>query len=206
MKEKLDRDKSAPESQERRTTIKKIAVGVGALAGISSLPDKWTKPIVEGIILPAHAQTSANLIICPEVTLTLLGGTQASGTVSVRASGCVTPPTGGVQILLAVQGSQAAAAVAGTAPLKPEGLLERALAAAGDLLVSEAIAADCAERAGTAVTNTQGIFTADFKILCGPGIQSVYAYAALAADRTNGGYGYGVLSVPGGRKAEPVDR
>ena len=197
MGKNYSRDGNAPESRERRTTIKKIAVGVGALAGISSLPEKWTRPIVEGIVLPAHAQTSANLVICPAVTLTLLSGTQASGAVTVRVQGCVTPPTGGVQILLAVQGSQAAAAAAGTVPLKPEGLLERALAAAGVLLVGEAIAADCAEIAGTAMTDAQGIFTADFEIPCGPGIQSVYAYAALAADRRSGGYGYGVLSVPG---------
>jgi len=194
MGKNYSRDGNAPESRERRTTIKKIAVGVGALAGISSLPEQWTRPVVEGIVLPAHAQTSANLLICRELFLSLLSGTQSSGTVAVRVQGCITPPTGGVAILLAVQGSQAAA---GTASREPEGLLERALGAVGDLLVKEAVAADCPEIGGKAVTDAQGHFSADFEIPCGPGIQSVYAYAALTADRKNGGYGSGVVSVPG---------
>lgn len=42
----------------RRKAIKKIAVGVGVLAGFSLLPEKWTTPIIGQIVLPAHAQTS----------------------------------------------------------------------------------------------------------------------------------------------------
>ncbi|MCI5137621.1 MAG: hypothetical protein D3922_04220 [Candidatus Electrothrix sp. AR1] len=50
---------NAPKSHKRRKTIKKLVVGVGALAGYSVLPTEWTKPIIEQIVLPAHAQTSA---------------------------------------------------------------------------------------------------------------------------------------------------
>ena len=47
-----------PANQSRRKAIKKIAVGVGALAGYSVLPEKWTRPIIGQIVLPAHAETS----------------------------------------------------------------------------------------------------------------------------------------------------
>ncbi|MCI5132389.1 MAG: hypothetical protein D3904_12940 [Candidatus Electrothrix sp. EH2] len=210
MKSRNDRERNVPESRERRTAMKKIAVGVGALAGISALPDKWTAPIVEGIVLPAHARTSAHLVICPDLTLTLLDGTQSSEAVAVRVQGCVTPATGGVRILLEVQGSLAAAVAAETSR-QPEGLFEQVLSAAGDILVSEAMAAECTEIGGSALTDAEGDFSADFDIPCGPGIQSVQARAALAADRINGGVGYGILPLseeteqPAASAAEPVD-
>ncbi len=50
--------KNAPKNQDRRKAIKKIAVGVGVLAGYSVLPEKWIQPIVGQIVLPAHAGTS----------------------------------------------------------------------------------------------------------------------------------------------------
>lgn len=208
MKSKNDRERNVPESRERRTAMKKIAVGVGALAGISALPDKWTTPIVESIVLPAHARTSTHLVICPDLTLTLLNGTQSSETVAVRVQGCVTPATGGVNVQLSVQGSQEAA---GTVRQEPEGLFEQVLSTAGDLLVSEAIAAECTEIGGSALTDAEGEFSADFDIPCGPGIQSVQARAALAADRINGGVGYGILPLseeaeqPAASAGEPAD-
>lgn len=52
---------SVPEGQDRRKVIKKIVAGAGVLAGYSVLPDKWIRPIVGQIILPAHAATSAVL-------------------------------------------------------------------------------------------------------------------------------------------------
>jgi hypothetical protein len=43
--------------QSRRKTLKKIAVG-GAVAGVLALTGKWSKPVVDSIILPAHAQAT----------------------------------------------------------------------------------------------------------------------------------------------------
>ena len=54
--------------QSRRSALKKIAVGVGVLAGYNVLPDKWTKPIVGQIALPAHAATSVAVIQTAPVT------------------------------------------------------------------------------------------------------------------------------------------
>ena len=41
----------------RRDIIKKVLIG-GAIATVV-LPGKWTKPLVNSIIVPAHAQASA---------------------------------------------------------------------------------------------------------------------------------------------------
>ncbi len=49
-------------NQDRRKAIKKIATGVGVLAGCSVLPEKWTRPIVGQIVLPAHAETSGAIV------------------------------------------------------------------------------------------------------------------------------------------------
>jgi len=48
----------SPASQGRRKVVKKIAAGAGLLAGYSVLPDRWIKPIVGQMALPAHAATS----------------------------------------------------------------------------------------------------------------------------------------------------
>lgn len=45
-------------SQTRRSALKKMLVGTGVAAGAAVLPDKWTKPVVDRILVPAHAQTS----------------------------------------------------------------------------------------------------------------------------------------------------
>jgi len=46
-------------SGDRRKTLKTLLVGSGvALAAGKTLPDKWTKPVVDSVILPAHAQTT----------------------------------------------------------------------------------------------------------------------------------------------------
>jgi len=49
-------DKKSGES--RRKLLKSIAVGSGAIVAGKSLPDKWTAPVVDSVLLPAHAQTS----------------------------------------------------------------------------------------------------------------------------------------------------
>ncbi len=41
----------------RRQTLKALTVG-GAVAGVSNMPKRWTKPVVDLIILPAHARTT----------------------------------------------------------------------------------------------------------------------------------------------------
>ena len=58
-----------PDEQEhvktRRDALRKILAGTGVVAGAKALPEKWTKPVVNSIIVPAHAQTTG-----PEQTTT----------------------------------------------------------------------------------------------------------------------------------------
>lgn len=46
------------QGHDRRQAMKKILVGVGALAGYSVLPEQWIRPVIGQVVLPAHAETS----------------------------------------------------------------------------------------------------------------------------------------------------
>jgi hypothetical protein len=46
------------EKISRRRAMKVLGAG-GVVAATLMLPSKWTKPVVESIIVPAHAQASA---------------------------------------------------------------------------------------------------------------------------------------------------
>ncbi len=166
-----------PKNQARRKTIKKLVIGAGALAGYSMLPEQWTKPIIEQIILPAHAQTSGLTLIDP-LTLTLLSGTQTSATVSVRVAGAVSPATQNLAVLLLVQG--ALWGTTATLPASEKNVFQETLANVGDLLVKEAVAAETCSQLSQQVTSDQdGSFSADFELSCGPGITSITAIASL---------------------------
>ena len=42
----------------RRKLLHILAAGSGVLAALTILPDRWSQPIIEFVVLPAHAQTS----------------------------------------------------------------------------------------------------------------------------------------------------
>jgi len=44
--------------KSRRKLLKSIAAGSGAIVAGKSLPDSWSRPVVDSVMLPAHAQTS----------------------------------------------------------------------------------------------------------------------------------------------------
>jgi len=50
-------------NQDRRSVLRKLAVGTAVLSGSSILPAKWTMPVLEFGALPAHAVTSGD---CPD--------------------------------------------------------------------------------------------------------------------------------------------
>lgn len=48
-------------SESRRKLLKSIAAGSGAIVAGKSLPESWSRPVVDSVMLPAHAQTSAQI-------------------------------------------------------------------------------------------------------------------------------------------------
>lgn len=48
----------------KRKSLKKIAKSGAVLGGISLMPAKWTKPVIDSILIPAHAQTSPEATGC----------------------------------------------------------------------------------------------------------------------------------------------
>lgn len=44
--------------ENKRKTLKALVGSASAVAGASALPEKWSKPIVSSIVLPAHAVSS----------------------------------------------------------------------------------------------------------------------------------------------------
>lgn len=50
-------------NQGRRTTLRKLLASGAVVATSQTVPDKWSKPVVDSVMLPAHAQTSGGAII-----------------------------------------------------------------------------------------------------------------------------------------------
>ncbi|MFT5610171.1 MAG: hypothetical protein ACI9LU_000663 [Polaribacter sp.] len=47
----------------RRKVLKNTLIGGGAVISTSLVPNKWTKPLIDSVILPSHAQTSDVVIV-----------------------------------------------------------------------------------------------------------------------------------------------
>ena len=45
-------------SESRRKLLKAIGASSGAIVAGKSLPESWSRPVVDSVLLPAHAQTS----------------------------------------------------------------------------------------------------------------------------------------------------
>lgn len=53
------KDAELEKEQGRRKVLKGgVVVGGAAVAAALSMPKKWTRPLVEAVVVPAHAQTS----------------------------------------------------------------------------------------------------------------------------------------------------
>ena len=51
-------------NKSRRKLLKSIAIGSGAVITGKSLPEKWARPVVDSVLLPAHAQASQLTFSC----------------------------------------------------------------------------------------------------------------------------------------------
>lgn len=52
------RSAGAPELERRRRALRGILMGGGVLAGSQAVPGKWMTPVIDSVLLPAHAQAS----------------------------------------------------------------------------------------------------------------------------------------------------
>lgn len=57
-KKKNDFQQDAKEDKTMDVQRRRKALKVMASAGVLSVPAYWSKPVVDGVLLPAHAQTS----------------------------------------------------------------------------------------------------------------------------------------------------
>ncbi len=46
------------DSGDRRRKIKQILAGGGVIAASHTIPDQWSRAVVESVVLPGHAQTT----------------------------------------------------------------------------------------------------------------------------------------------------
>ena len=62
MSDKKDKNQEAEINDEklekRRKALKSILAGSGTVVTAAAMQDKWAKPVIESVVLPAHAQTS----------------------------------------------------------------------------------------------------------------------------------------------------
>ena len=92
---RLTKNKSNSQGQNmsdksRRKLLKSIAAGSGAIVAGKSLPESWSRPVVDSVMLPAHAQTSPAQ--CAGVYSGLANGTNGPFAVCTSAGSVSTPP------------------------------------------------------------------------------------------------------------------
>ncbi len=87
-----------PVNPSRRKAVKTIVAGTGAIAAYNAFPTHWSKPIIDQVFLPAHAQTSGEPSISDPCSIEYISGNQSSRSVSIRAMGFVTPGIQGLPV------------------------------------------------------------------------------------------------------------
>jgi hypothetical protein len=76
MQADADRERAGPRAtRDRRTVLKLVGTGAVGLAALEGLPRRWTRPIVESVVIPAHAQGSFSPINFASATLGATGQT-----------------------------------------------------------------------------------------------------------------------------------
>ncbi len=55
---KPEESKNAKVQPEKRKTVRRLLTGGGIVTGAGAVGGRWTKPLVDSVLLPAHAQTS----------------------------------------------------------------------------------------------------------------------------------------------------
>ncbi len=82
------KEKKGTSRHSRRNLLKSIAAGSGAIAAGKNLPDSWARPVVDAVLLPAHAQTSCTTAFAGTYT----GNATATVNFCDGTNGARTPP------------------------------------------------------------------------------------------------------------------
>lgn len=90
-----DRSGIDPQNEPRRRAIKTIVGLIGTVTAYNVIPNKWTKPIIDQVFIPACAATSGLNIYDP-CTVTLLSGNRSTSSVTIRVEANITPPIQGL--------------------------------------------------------------------------------------------------------------
>lgn len=76
----------------RRLAVKKISLAIVSTGVLAMMPDNWVKPVVDVVILPAHAMCSVG---CPDVAVRVhdldaapAGGGDASFLIEISSNAC----------------------------------------------------------------------------------------------------------------------
>jgi hypothetical protein len=139
-------------NEQRRRLLKSLAAGGGAFMVGKSLPDAWVTPVIDQVVLPAHAQ--ATLTACQQNPLSLTG--------SIRWE----QPDGDTVGFSINPGFDGAAGTAGVSPTDGSfsGLL---FASGGNCANGQPVTQDGTFQ-GTLNTNDGGVLgTFTHRILCG---------------------------------------
>ena len=83
-------------ADQRRSALRKILAGSGIAIGAKNLSEEWSVPVVNSVVLPAHAVSTLR-------DPCLLQVSAASGGFDVLVSGFVIPAVAGVNIAIVVQ-------------------------------------------------------------------------------------------------------
>lgn len=89
--------KTTTQADSRRTLLKRLGTGAGVGMVAQWMPGKWTKPIVESVMLPAHAQTSAEPV-GGTISCSISPSTVTDPTASLSIARSISEVTGTVQI------------------------------------------------------------------------------------------------------------
>jgi hypothetical protein len=86
-------------SQARRSALKKILVGTSVAVGAAVVPSKWAKPIVNRVMVPAHAQTSPTTTTTTTTEAPLPTSFRGGVSLSIENDGEKTAKTGLIETL-----------------------------------------------------------------------------------------------------------
>jgi len=87
----------------RRRSVKKILGAGGLLAGAHLASGQWVKPVVNSVVLPAHAQTSQLGADSLEDPCSISVVCSERDVLEITVSGFVTPPTADVTVNLDIE-------------------------------------------------------------------------------------------------------